>query len=50
MVLAILLVAIFGWNCLPGPIERMAVEKTGRALAINGEMKVKFGWPLRSSK
>jgi len=46
VVLAVLFIAIFGWNWLRGPIERMTTEKTGRVLAINGELKVKFGWPL----
>jgi len=46
IVLAVLFIAIFGWNWLRGPIERMTTEKTGRVLAINGELKVKFGWPL----
>jgi AsmA protein len=45
-VLAVLLIAIFGWNWLRGPIERMATERTGRVLAINGDLTVKFGWPL----
>lgn len=43
---AVFFVLIFGWNWLRGPIERMTAEKTGRVLAINGELKVKFGWPL----
>ena len=46
VVLAVLFIAIFGWNWLRGPIERMTTEKTGRVLAINGDLKVKFGWPL----
>ena len=46
IVLGVLFIAIFGWNWLRGPIERMATEKTGRVLAINGDLKVKFGWPL----
>ncbi len=46
VVLATLLIAIFGWNWLRGPIERMATERTGRVLAINGDLTVKFGWPL----
>ncbi len=46
VLLAVLFIAIFGWNWLRGPIERMTTEKTGRVLAINGELKVKFGWPL----
>ena len=45
VLLAVLLIAIFGWNWLRGPIERMTTEKTGRVLAINGDLKVKFGWP-----
>lgn len=44
--LAVLFIAIFGWNWLRGPIERMTTEKTGRVLAINGDLTVKFGWPL----
>ena len=46
VVLAVLLIAIFGWNWLRGPIERMTTEHTGRVLAINGDLTVKFGWPL----
>lgn len=46
IVLAALFIAIFGWNWLRGPIERMATERTGRALAINGDLTVKPGWPL----
>jgi AsmA protein len=45
VLLAILFIAIFGWNWLRAPIERMATEKTGRVLAINGDLKVKFRWP-----
>ena len=45
VVLAVLFIAIFGWDWLRGPIERMTAEKTGRVLAINGELTVKFGWP-----
>jgi AsmA protein len=48
VVLAALLIAIFGWNWLRGPIERMTTEQTGRVLAINGDLTVKFGWPLPS--
>ena len=46
IVLVTLFIAIFGWNWLRGPIERMTVERTGRVLAINGDLTVKFGWPL----
>src|SRR5659263_93143 len=45
VVLALLFVAIFGWNWLRAPLERMALDKTGRVLAINGDMGVTLGWP-----
>lgn len=45
MALAVLCIAIFGWNWLRAPIERMTLEKTGRILAINGELAVKLAWP-----
>ena len=44
-VLVLLFIVFFNWNWLRGPIERMATEKTGRALIIQGDLKVKFGWP-----
>jgi len=44
IVLAVLFVAIFGWNWLRVPIERMTLDKTGRELAIGGRLEVKFGW------
>lgn len=46
VVLMVLFIAIFGWNWLRGPIERMTLEKTGRALVIGGDLKISFGWPL----
>ncbi len=46
VLLTILFIAIFGWNWLRGPIERMTLDKTGRELVISGDLKVKFGWPL----
>ncbi len=45
-VLAALLIAIFGWNWLRAPLERLAQQKTGRELAIHGDLTIKFGWPL----
>ena len=45
IVLVILFIAIFGWNWLRAPIERMALEKTARVLTIKGELKVTLGWP-----
>jgi uncharacterized protein involved in outer membrane biogenesis len=46
IVLAAVFIAIFGWNWLRGPIERMALDKTGRELVISGDLQLKFGWPL----
>ena len=46
VLLAVLFIAIFGWNWLRGPIERMTLDKTGRELAISGDLDLKFGWPL----
>jgi len=43
---AVLFIAIFGWNWLRGPIERMTLDKTGRELAIRGDLGIKFAWPL----
>ncbi len=46
VLLVVLFIAIFGWNWLRGPIERMTLDKTGRELAISGDLELKFGWPL----
>ena len=46
VLLAVLFVAIFGWNWLRGPVERMTLDKTGRELVIGGDLELKFGWPL----
>jgi AsmA protein len=46
VLLAFLYIEIFGWNWLRGPIERAALEKTGRELVIGGDLQLKFGWPL----
>ena len=45
-VLLVLFVALFDWNWLRGPIARWATEKTGRELALNGDLAVKLRWPL----
>ena len=45
IVLLALFVIVFDWNWLRGPIERRATEKSGRALVIGGDFKVKLGWP-----
>jgi len=46
IVLPVILIAIFGWNWLRGPIERMTLEKTGRELSIRGDFSLRLGWPL----
>lgn len=45
VLLAVLYIAIFGWNWLRAPIERMTLERTGRELVIGGDLELKFGWP-----
>jgi AsmA protein len=42
---ALLFIAIFGWNWLRAPIEKMTLDKTGRQLLIGGDLELKFGWP-----
>jgi AsmA protein len=45
VLLSVLFVAIFGWNWLRGPVERITAQKTGRVLAIKGDLTVALGWP-----
>jgi uncharacterized protein involved in outer membrane biogenesis len=45
VLLVVLFIAIFGWNWLRAPIERMTLDKTGRELVIRGDLELKFGWP-----
>lgn len=40
--LLVLLVILFDWNWLKGPIERKVSSETGRAFAINGDLDVKL--------
>ena len=42
---AVALIAIFGWNWARGPLERMVTERTGRQLVIGGDLSVHLGWP-----
>ncbi len=44
-VLGLAFVAVFGWNWLRGPVERLVTEKTGRPLVIQGDLSVQWGWP-----
>ncbi|HEX8988758.1 MAG TPA: AsmA family protein [Rhodocyclaceae bacterium] len=43
--LAVVLLAVSG-NSLRRPIERIVQDKTGRALRIAGDLKIRPGWPL----
>ena len=40
-----LVLVLFNWNWLRGPIMRAVTDKTGRELIINGDLKVMLGWP-----
>lgn len=42
---AVLYIALFGWAWLRAPIERLTLEKTGRVLLIQGDLKVALRWP-----
>ncbi len=43
--LPVLYIALFGWGWLRTPIERLALEKTGRVLLIKGDLNLAPGWP-----
>ncbi len=45
-VFTLLFITLFGWNWLRVPIERVVMDKTGRELAIKGDITIRFGWPL----
>lgn len=38
-------IAVFGWNWLRGPIERITLERTGRALVLQGDLTLSPAWP-----
>ena len=44
-VLALLWITVFGWNWARGPIQDMALERSGRALVIGGDFDVSLRWP-----
>ncbi|MBC7621222.1 MAG: AsmA family protein [Candidatus Saccharibacteria bacterium] len=46
LLVCVLVIAVFGWNWMRGPLEQMALQKTGRILVIEGDLGVKFGWPI----
>lgn len=45
ILLTAVVVALFNWNWLKGPLERKFLEQTGRQLVIGGDLRVKLGWP-----
>jgi len=52
IVLCTAFIALFGWNWLREPIARLAMEKTGRELVIDGDLQIALDWPrvqVRSS-
>ena len=38
--------SVFGWNWARGPLQRLALKQTGRALNISGDLAVVWAWPL----
>lgn len=50
VVLATLLIAIFGWNWLRAPIETLAYQKTGRVLKIQGDLSLHLAWPAPTAR
>ena len=42
LALAVAGLAIFGWNWLRAPLERIALERTGRQLVIGGDLELRF--------
>ena len=45
VIVAVLFIALFGWNWLRAPLERQVLAETGRALSIQGDLQVQLGWP-----
>ena len=43
---ATIFILVFGWNWLRQPIEQYTLKKTGRVLAIKGDVTVGYHWPL----
>ena len=39
-------ILLFGWNWLRQPIEQYTLNKTGRVLAINGDLTLGYHWPI----
>lgn len=45
LLLAALYITLFGWNWLRAPLEREVLQRTGRVLAIQGDLSINFSWP-----
>lgn len=45
VIMAVLFVALFGWNWMRAPLERQVLAQTGRVLSIQGDLSVHLGWP-----
>lgn len=45
VVLALLVLAVVGWNWARSPLQDLALEKTGRALLIGGDLTLHWAWP-----
>lgn len=45
VLVAVLFIALAGWNWLRGPLERLVTERTGRVLTIQGDLDVQLAWP-----
>lgn len=46
VLLLVLVIALFGWNWLRAPMERLALQHTGRELVLSGDLTVDLGWPV----
>ena len=45
LALVTLVIALLGLNWLRAPLERLALDATGRALVIGGDLSLSWGWP-----
>ncbi|HSM22987.1 MAG TPA: AsmA family protein [Rubrivivax sp.] len=43
--LAALWLAVFGWNWARGPLQDLALQRTGRVLKIAGDLDLDLAWP-----
>ena len=45
LVLGAALIGLFGWNWARAPLQQWALDHTGRALQITGDLQVDLAWP-----